>query len=101
MLGGAAEGSVISDEFPQISACTIKSEFRQVVRFGNVRQYDGLQLVRDDALQQAGAIGIGQMPEPATDALLELPRIGAVSEHLRIVVAFQDNHIQTCQNVGH
>src|SRR5207237_3563552 len=49
------------------------------------------------SLQKARALLVGEMSAAAADALLQRPRIGALEEHLHVVVHLQDQGIEVAE----
>ena len=61
---------------------------------GQVAQEHIPQARMDEIAQRFGALGIGQMPVSAADAVLQVLGVGAVAQHLQVVIGLDDHRIR-------
>ncbi len=74
---------------------------RMVVHLGQVGHHQRFQPVMGQFMQQLQRFLVGEMAVTGLDALLQLPRIGAVHQHVHIVVRLQVQKAAAAQLLGH
>ena len=89
MAGKGCEG----DAGGGVQALTV-GEFRGVVVFGEVAEEDMPQPVVAELTNGLGAFRVGQVAVAAADARLQVGRIWAVPEHIRVVVALYHHRVR-------
>lgn len=62
----------------------------QVIDLAQMRQDKVFETGVDDLTDDAHGVQVGEVSVITEDALLEIPVIGTVLEHLQVVIAFQD-----------
>ena len=77
-------------------------EFGLVAFAAQVREVKLLQPGGHDLRDGLGGGGVGDMPVPAEDALLERPRAArTILQHLHVVVGFEDEHVRGADAFEH